>query len=282
MARRAGVLAGLACGCAIAVVALWLAANDLAAGRELDAALGDDIQGFLPASATTLVKGASSLADILPVAVGASALAGLAWLRGGRRLALCVSLVLLVANALTQLAQAPLTAARHVDLAGTSLRGSGSWPSGHATAAMLLALGAILIAGPRLRAVTALVGTGYALGVGFALAAIGGHLPSDVLAGYLVAAAFTLAGAAVYALVLRRAVTDDVPADRPARSPRLAPALGALAGGAVLATSLGKALLTRPDEVARAIDDVPLVLGATAFVTVVAVLGASASLVLRR
>lgn len=86
--------------------------------------------------------------------------------RPGVLLALVSALVLLAASVVTQLAQPQLSGERRVDLAGTLVQGSGSWPSGHATAAMLLALGAILIAGPRLRAVTALAGLGFALAVG--------------------------------------------------------------------------------------------------------------------
>jgi len=283
MLRRPGVLLALACGCAIATVALWFAANDLAAGRELDATLADDLDGLFPSSSHELLQGASSLADLLPFAVAAAALVALAWLRAGRPLALCTALVLLAANLVTQLLQPALSGVRHVDLSGTQLSGAGSWPSGHGVAAMLLALGAIVVAGPRLRAVTALAGLGYALGVGVALVALRGHLPSDILAAYLVAAAFTAAGGAAYAVLCRRApAAEREPGLRPARSPVVAPALGALAAVAVLATGAGKALVTRRDEVASAIDKVPLALGATAALAVAVVLGAGTALVLRR
>jgi undecaprenyl-diphosphatase len=283
MLRRPGVLLALACGCAIATVALWFAANDVTAGRALDAALAEDLYGLFPRSGHELLQGASSLADPPAFAVAAGALVVLAWLRAGRPLALCTALVLFAANLVTQLLQPPLSGARHVDLSGTQLSGAGSWPSGHGAAAMLLALGAILVAGPRLRAVTALAGLVYALGVGVALVALRGHLPSDILAGYLVAAVFTAAGAAAYAVLRGRApAPEHEPGARPQRSPLVAPALGALAAVAVLATGVGKALLTRRDEVASAIDKVPLALGATAALTVVVVLGAGTALVLRR
>jgi membrane-associated phospholipid phosphatase len=285
MLRRPGVLAALACGCALAAVALWFAANDLAAGRELDATLRDGIYGLFPNLSRELLRGARSLADTLPFAIGAAALVALAWLRGGRPFALCAALVLLAANVVTQLVQPALAGVRHVDLGAARLHFAGSWPSGHAVAAMLLALGAIVVASPRLRPVTALVGVAYALGVGGALVALGTHLPSDVLAGYLVAGAFTAAGAAAYAALRHRAVPAPKRAPRSvgsARSPLVAPALGALAALAVLATGVGKALVTRRDEVAHAIDNVPLALGATAALAVVVALGAGAALALRR
>lgn len=278
MTRGTAVPAVLAGLCALAVVALWFAANDLAGGRELDAALGDAVHTAMADLSRELLKGAGSLGDTLPIAVGSLALAGLAWLRGGRRLAVVVALVLLAGNVATQLAQPALIEARQVDLSGTTLEGSGSWPSGHAMAGMLLALLAIQVAGPRLRVVTAAAGLAYALGVGVALIALGGHLPSDVLAAYLVAAAFTLAGAASYA-----ALRDDAGAqDTGDRSPRVAPAIGALAASAVLATGIGKAVITRREEVARALDQAPIVLGATAALTAVVLLGAGAVLLTRR
>lgn len=281
MLRRPGVLAALACACAIATVALWFAVNDLAAGRELDAALRDGIDGRFPNVSPDLLRGARSLADALPFAIGAAALVALAWLCRGRLFALGAAVLLLVANVVTQLAQPALAGLRHVDPGAAQLHAAGSWPSGHAVAAMLLALGAIAVAGARLRPVTALAGLGYALGVGAALIALGGHLPSDILAGYLVAAAFTAGGAAVWrrraAPVAARA--HGAGADR---SPLAAPALGVLAATAVLATGVGKALVTRRDEVAHAIGNVPLALGAAAALAVVVTLGAGAALVLRR
>jgi membrane-associated phospholipid phosphatase len=284
MLRRPGVLAALACACAIATAALWIAVNDLAAGRALDAALRDGIDGLFPNLNPDLLRGVRSLADALPFAIGAAALVALAWLRRGRAVALGAAIVLLVANVATQLAQPALAGSRHVDPGAAQLHAAGSWPSGHAVAAMLLALGAIVVAGARLRPATALVGLGYALGVGAALVALGGHLPSDILAGYLVAAAFTAGGAAAYSRLHRRAAPAPARAHAvgSARSPLVAPALGALAATAVLAMGVGKALVTRPDEVAHAIDNVPLAPAAAAALAVVVALGAGAALVLRR
>jgi membrane-associated phospholipid phosphatase len=284
MARRPSVLAALACACAIATVALWFAVNDLAAGRELDAVLRADIDGLFPNISPDLLRGARSLADALPFAIGAAGLVALAWLRGGRTLAIGAAILVLAANVTTQIAQPALAGSRHVDLGAVQVHEAASWPSGHAVAAMLLALGAVVVAGARLRPVTALVGLVYALGVGAALVALGGHLPSDILAGYLVAAAFTTGGAAAYAGLGHRAAPGPDRAHGPgsARSPVVAPALGALAAIALFATAVGKALVTRRDEVAHAIGGVPPALGATAALTVVVALGAGAALVLRR
>ncbi len=277
MLRRPTSLSALGVACAAAVTGLWFFVNDVAAGRRLDAGAGDALHGLTSDSLDEILRGTASLADTLPFAVAAAGLLALAWLRGGPRLTLACALILLVGNAATQLAQPSLTAARQVDFSATRLSEIGSWPSGHATAAMFLALVAVLVAGPRLRRVTAIAGAGFALAVGGALVTLGGHVPGDVLAGYLVAGAFTALGAAALSAAERR----HPRARRPARSPRLAPALGALAALAVFATAAGTALVTRRDDVANAVHDLPWLLAGTALVALAVALTAGWALVRR-
>ena len=62
------------------------------------------------------------------------------------------------------------------------------FPSGHATAAMALVLALTSVAPARLRPVVAGLGAVFAAAVGYSLLTIGSHFPSDVLAGFLVAA----------------------------------------------------------------------------------------------
>ena len=69
-------------------------------------------------------------------------------------------------------------------------------PSGHATAAMSLAVGAILVAPRSLRIPAAIFGAAFALAQGVALVVLAWHYPSDVLAGFLVATTFGFAGLA--------------------------------------------------------------------------------------
>ena len=72
-----------------------------------------------------------------------------------------------------------------------------TFPSGHATAAMSLALVAVIVSPRRWRPWVALVAAGYAAAVGVALVLRFDHYPSDVVGGYLVAAAWAAAMAAV-------------------------------------------------------------------------------------
>ena len=108
-------------------------------------------------------------------------------------MAVVVPAILLGANVTTQLLKPALADPRAASTC-TASRSiyPGSWPSGHSTASMSLALCCVLVVGPRLRPLAALLGAGYAIAVGYALVALGYHLPSDVLGGYLVAATFTL------------------------------------------------------------------------------------------
>jgi membrane-associated phospholipid phosphatase len=69
------------------------------------------------------------------------------------------------------------------------------FPSGHSTAAMALALSLTFVVPARLRAVTAGLGAVFAATVGYSLLTIGSHLPTDVFAGFLVAAIWSLLAA---------------------------------------------------------------------------------------
>jgi membrane-associated phospholipid phosphatase len=65
-------------------------------------------------------------------------------------------------------------------------------PSGHSTAAMGLVLALTFVVPTRFRAVTAGLGAVFAAAVGYSLLTIGSHFPSDVFAGFLVAAIWSL------------------------------------------------------------------------------------------
>ena len=67
-----------------------------------------------------------------------------------------------------------------------------AFPSGHATAAMSLALAAALVAPSRWRLPTAIVGGSFVLAVSLALMIQGWHFPSDVLAGLLISTTTSL------------------------------------------------------------------------------------------
>jgi hypothetical protein len=125
-----------------------------------------------------------------------------------------------------------------------------SWPSGHATAAMSLALCAVLVAGARWRPMLAAAGAAVAVAVSFSFLTLVWHYPSDVLGGFLVAATWTLVGVcAVWTAdarwprrATRRSSAPVRLTARQALGPPVAAALGAVA-------LVGLVLLARPHTV---------------------------------
>jgi membrane-associated phospholipid phosphatase len=134
------------------------------------------------------------------------------------RLALAMALVLGLAPLTAEMLK-PLLAHPHAWVGANWVKAA-SWPSGHAAAAMTLALCAVLVAPRRLRPTVAALGAMFVAGIGLSLLVLAWHLPSDVLGGYLVGTlwvALALAG-------LRAA-------DARSRSRRLRGRVGAVGAG---------------------------------------------------
>jgi membrane-associated phospholipid phosphatase len=109
--------------------------------------------------------------------------------------ALAVSAILLGANVTTELLKPLLAQPRAASLFhGHHPVAPASWPSGHATAAMSLALCFVLAVPARWRPATAALGAAFAVAVSYSFLTLGWHYPSDVFGGFLVAAAWTLLG----------------------------------------------------------------------------------------
>lgn len=110
------------------------------------------------------------------------------------RVAAMIFVVLLGANETTQLLKPLLAGAR--DPIPWAPISTASWPSGHATAAMSLALCAVIAAPARLRPVVAAAMAAFAVAVSYSFLELTWHYPSDVLGGFLVAGVWTLLGIA--------------------------------------------------------------------------------------
>jgi membrane-associated phospholipid phosphatase len=165
---------------------------------------GDEasLQGFSTLNRPRLypwVEGMAHLADPLPYALIGLALTGVAMARRRWRVALAVPAVLFATGFTTAQLKHLFASQRLDEWLGSGQISAASWPSGHATASMTLALLAVLVAPARLRPSVAAVGGAFALGVSYAILALRWHFPTDVLGGFLVAATymlFTLAGLA--------------------------------------------------------------------------------------
>ncbi len=135
--------------------------------------------------------------------IGAGLIA-IALARGRRPLALAVVAILLGSAFTTDYVLKPaLASPRFAEVLGFHQIDGAAFPSGHATGAMALTLSAVLVAGRRWRPLVAGLGLLFTLAVSYSLLSLGWHYPSDVLGGYLVAAAWT--GVAVAALTWREA-----------------------------------------------------------------------------
>lgn len=99
-------------------------------------------------------------------------------------------------------------------LGGDALRlFEGSFPSGHATVAMSLALALLLVVPRPWRLAAGLAGIVYAVAIGVGMLALGWHYPSDVAGAYLVATAW----AALAVAIVRPEAEPTVPGGRDRR-----------------------------------------------------------------
>ncbi|MEA2377758.1 MAG: hypothetical protein QOI45_125 [Thermoleophilaceae bacterium] len=248
MDRRTTTLLGMAAGCAgLFAVVVW-GAYVWGPGRSLDL---QGFTGFVMSNdgwvrAVTLPL--TELGNAPQVAAITLALAAFALVRGRPRVALTVLAFVATTSVSSQVLKALLSHPRYPPVLDYTL-GPQALPSGHATAAMSLALAGVLVAPRRARLAAAVIGSGLALSVGASVVVWAWHYPSDVLAGYLLATGWALTFVAVlHQADLRSPATERWAGSALARaSDRIAAnGLGALAaGGAALAVvATGGLLLT--------------------------------------
>jgi len=188
-ASRPGRALGVALLCLLGLALVWLVAELVPGARVRDASLLQHFTALSGSHVDPLARRAIHLLDPLVVLFWGLALVlfALARRRGREALAVCV---IFVAAPLSADFLKPLLAHSHPN-AGPIHIGAASWPSGHATAAMALALCAALVAPRRLRPLVSAVGAAFAAAVGCALLIRAWHMPSDVLGGYLLAGLWT-------------------------------------------------------------------------------------------
>jgi membrane-associated phospholipid phosphatase len=171
-----------------------------------------------------------------------AALVVVALARKRPRVALVVPIVLVGAEVTTQVLKPLLATTRGSEWLQSNI-GNASWPSGHATAALSLALCAVLVSPARLRPIVALGGAVFAAAVAYAILVLAWHFPSDVLGGFLVASLWSLLAVAALVTWERRS-PSAVPRPSPGAVWPVALA-GAGAAGILLAV-----LAMRPESVA--------------------------------
>jgi len=246
MPQRAAVaLFGAVTG-VVLLILTWFAAFHVGVVGRADASVLNGFDALQGPFTNWLASAIANLCDPQPYFFLAGAVVLVAVIRRRGRVAVAVAGIMLTANITTQLLK-PITGYHPVGylLAGQLQFKASAWPSGHATAAMSLALCAVLVARSRSRPIVAAAGAAFAVAVCFSFLVLAWHYPSDVLGGFLVAATWTLVGvAAVWTADARwpRAAARS-PAVRLTARQALGPPVAAAVGAVAL---VGVVVLARP------------------------------------
>lgn len=258
-------------------------ATQVAVGQHGDQAI---LKGFLDLGrprVNSVAAFVAGLCDPTPWIYFATLPVAIALARRRPRVAVAILVILVGANVSAQLLKPLLAAPRaHGLLASLPHVSAASWPSGHATAAMSLALASVMAAPARWRGAIAAAGAGFAVAVSYSFLTLGWHYPSDVLGGFLLTGTWALAVVGVlFWLDARQDRQAGVPAVvRPSLRQTLTPPGLALAAGLCLA---GLVALVRPQEAVgylRAHD--ALAVGAPAIAVLGLVVATAVSFAFRR
>jgi membrane-associated phospholipid phosphatase len=274
-------------GAAIAVALLfvtWFLAFHVSLFERADQKILTGFSGLNGVRVAPIATDIARLCDPNPYVYFAAIVVLMALFRRRWRVAAAISAVLIGANVTTQLLKPLLAHPRAASLlGGVPPVAAASWPSGHATAAMSLALSSVIAAPARVRPYVAALGATFAVAVSYSFLTLEWHYPSDVFGGFLVAASWTLVAiAAVLASdrrqprVVESALAGRSVSVREALTPPGLALLGALA-------LVGLVVLARPREVvAYARVHTAFVVGAPAIAALGLALATGVMLALRR
>jgi membrane-associated phospholipid phosphatase len=183
-------LLSLAVAAAAAGLALltWWVAFRTGVGHRADVSLLERAAFGYRSVAARLAETVATLCNTGPYAALVLVVVAAAVSAYGARGGVVVGALLVIPNAVTQALKVATSEDRvrgpHTFLVHVQPE---SWPSGHATAALALVAGAVVVVPPARRRLMAGVGALFALAVGVAVTGLGWHFPSDVLGGYLIA-----------------------------------------------------------------------------------------------
>jgi membrane-associated phospholipid phosphatase len=241
--RTKTALIGAGAGVALLVMT-WVAAFHTTVGARADRAILHGFVGLQRPRVNALASFMTQLCDPKPFVGFCAVIILVALLRRRPRIALAAGLILLCATATTELLKDVLPASRFLPGLAHPIE---SWPSGHATAAMALALCAVLVAPRRLRPIVAVTGAAFAVAVGYSTLTLVWHYPSDVFGGFLVAGTWALLVVVGLLQLEAHRATERGPEDSTQLSLRSALTVPA-AGCAVAAVMTGVVLLVHPHQ----------------------------------
>ena len=177
---------------AVAFVVLLAFAYGSPGARWADASALQGFLGLQRPAVNGLALTIGKLGDAPPVGLFALLLAGIALARGRPRSALFVVVLIGLTSVSSQLLKQLLAYPRDLESTGLAFISPAAFPSGHATAAMSLAIALVVVMPARLRPAAAVVGGLFTLAISYSIVAMGWHFPSDVAGGYLLAMGWAL------------------------------------------------------------------------------------------
>lgn len=194
------LIVGAACVLAFVVLERFFVLTEH--GQKLDtvALTGNSIGQARIADLVATTLDAMSLASL---AIATAVLAFIALIRRRRGLALMVLLLIVGANATTQVLK-ELISRPYLGVDIERAAAGNSLPSGHTTVAATVAVALVLVLPPRTRAIGGFLAAGYAALAGVATLSAGWHRPSDAIAALLVVGGWTAAVSVVLVFAQRR------------------------------------------------------------------------------
>jgi membrane-associated phospholipid phosphatase len=284
MPRRARTALVGAAGGVLGLALVWYVSHYTGAGKHVDASI---LRGFADLTRPRLDKltnFVASLCDPNPYVFLAALPVLVALVRLRPRVAVMIAVVVLCANETTELLKPLLVAPREVGAFGVMF--NSSWPSGHATAAMSLALCAVVAAPARARPAVAAAMAAFAIAVSYSFLELEWHYPSDVLGGFLIAGTWTLLGVAGLSMFEARRGRVSAEAAPQSRRPSFSLAEALAPPGVVMAVAavlVGLVVLAHPHGVLGYVrDHEAFVIGAGAIGALGMMLASGLTLMLRR
>ncbi len=180
-------------GCVGALVLLTLLAYKVGPFERLDAKALSRISSYEGTSLGGVADFFVRLADPLPQVAMLVAVCVVALSRGRLRHAIAAAVLVGGANLTTQMLKELLSHNRYQPILGWHQVGTTSFPSGHSTAAMAMALAFVLVVPRSWRPAAAAIGACFAAAVGGSVVVLHHHYPSDVAGGWLVAGSWGFA-----------------------------------------------------------------------------------------
>lgn len=221
--------------CVVLLAALYIVAVHTEWGQRIDdAALDGRTHRQVVLNATSRLLNTISIASL---ALGTTAVMLVALVRRRPHLALTAGVIVGGSCVTTEVLKRYLL--DRPDLVGRpdTLGMTNSFPSGHSTVAMSLAVALVVVVAEEVRPIAALCGLAYATLIGAGTVTAGWHRPSDVLAAYLVVTAW--AGASVAVLLWTSGAARERTSTLARRMPTLSPFLAGAGVGLLFGALFG-------------------------------------------